>query len=161
MFVHGLHFKTFTERNPSHTLSPATPSDEREWGVRYALSVPQLIQAMCSDTMWKSSVVINLTLLEAHANAGRSVRFCRSTTFWSFVCAYVCLSRVFGLTHVLLMMRTAGECEGETKTNFNIDEMQAASPLWIRQLLAKVISKNIELAVNQGGKQRKVAVSAT
>jgi len=59
------------------------------------------------------------------------------------------------------MMRTAGECEGETKTNFNIDEMQAASPLWIRQLLAKVISKNIELAVNQGGKQRKVAVSAT
>ena len=164
MIVHGLHFKTFTEHNPSHTLSPATALDAHEWGVCYDLSVPQLIQVMCSESTWKSSVVINLTLLEGHANAGRSVRcpFCKLTTSLSFVCVTVCFpSRVCCLTHVLLMVHTAGECEGDATTRFDIDVMQAASATRIRRLLAKILSKNIALAANQGDRRRDVVVSVT
>ena len=80
--VHVLHFKTFTECNPPHTLSPATALDESDWGVRYDLSVTQLIEAMCRPSVWKKSLIINLTLLEGHANAGRFVHcpFCSITT---------------------------------------------------------------------------------
>jgi len=74
VFVHGLHYKTCTEHNPAHTLSPATESDARQWGVDYDLSVPQLLQGMSSKPTWKISVVVNLLLLEGHANAGTSVR---------------------------------------------------------------------------------------
>jgi len=163
MVVHGLHFKTKTERNPSHTLSPATASDARQWGVSYDLSVPQILQGVCDKNTWKSSVAINFTLPEGHAHAGRSVR-CPSFKLRTFchVSVYVCFpNRVFCLTHVLFLVHNAGDCEGDTKIGFDIDMMQAASPVWIRQLLVKVISKHITLDANPGSKNRVVAVSAT
>jgi len=39
--------------------------------------------------------------------------------------------------------------------------MQAASAPWIRELIAKIISSYIALAVNQGGRKRDVTVSVT
>jgi len=164
MIVHALHFKTKTERNTSHTLSPATASDSCEWDVSYDLSTPQLLQAMCDNSTWKSSVIINLTLLEGHADTGISARcpFCRISTSLLCVWVHVCLpSREFHRTHVLLMVCTAGVCEGDSQTGFDIDSMQAAATVWIQRLLAKLISKNIALAANQGGRQRVVAVRAT
>jgi len=55
----------------------------------------------------------------------------------------------------------AGECEGESKTGFDIDMMQAASGLWIKQLLAKIIAKHIELVANHGDKERVDEVSTS
>ena len=59
------------------------------------------------------------------------------------------------------MVHTAGECEGDATTMFNIDGMQAASAPWIRSLIAHIISKNIALAANQGDIHRDVVVSVT
>jgi len=59
------------------------------------------------------------------------------------------------------LAHNAGECEGDSKTGVNFEVMQAASPFWTRQLLAKVISNQIELAANQGGKRHVVEVSVT
>ena len=162
--VHVLHFKTFTECNPPHTLSPSTAADARKWGVSYDLSVTQLIEAMCCPSVWKKSLIINLTLLEGHANAGRFVRcpFCSFATCGSCVCVPVYFPcRVCCLTHFLLMMHTAGQCEGHASTTIDIDAMQAASAPWIRKLIATIISTNIALAANQGGRKRDVAVSVT
>jgi len=59
------------------------------------------------------------------------------------------------------MVHTAGECEGDAITRFDIDVMQAASAPWIRRLLARIVSKNIALVANQGDKRRDVVVSVT
>jgi len=83
-------------------------------------------------------------------------------TSLSFVCVTVYFpSRVCCLTQVLLMVHTAGECEGDATTRFDIDVMQVASEPWIRRLLAKILPQNIALAANQGGKRRDVVVSVT
>ena len=69
--VHVLHFKTRTNLNPLHTLSPATAYDALKLGVDYDLSVSQLLQALCGEETWNSSVVINVSLLEGFCDAGR------------------------------------------------------------------------------------------
>jgi len=79
-----------------------------------------------------------------------------------YICMYIYIpSQVCCLTQVLLMVHTAGECEGDATTRFDIDGMQAASAPWIRSLLAQIISKNIALAANQGDISRDVVVSVT
>jgi len=50
-------------------------------------------------------------------------------------------------------------CEGDATSQFDIDVMYAQSARWIRRRVARIISKNIELAANQGGKKRDVVVS--
>ena len=59
------------------------------------------------------------------------------------------------------VVHNAGVCEGESKTGFDIDIMQDASSLWIKQLLAKIISKHVELIANHGDKERVVEVNAS
>jgi len=60
-----------------------------------------------------------------------------------------------------LTLHTAGVCEGDPITKFDIDVMYARSAPWIRLGLARIISKNNELVANQGGKKRDVVVSVT
>ena len=52
------------------------------------------------------------------------------------------------------------QVDTQSKTCFDIDVMQAASPLWIKQLLPKIISKHIELIANHGDKDCVVEVNA-
>ena len=147
--VHVLHFKTFIQDNPPHTLSPATDLDASVWGVRYHFSVTQLVEALCSPPVWKQSLVLNLALLEGHADAGRFVRrpFCIVTTCGRYVCVPECYPcRVCSVTRFLLMMYTAGQCEGPASIMIDIDAIQAESAPWIRKLIAQIISSNIARA---------------
>ena len=61
----------------------------------------------------------------------------------------------------VFMMHTAGRCQGDATAPFDIDVMFARSAPWIRRKLARIISKDIELAANQGGQNRVVSVSDT
>lgn len=70
MKVHILHFKTHTVENPPYTLTAASAADVEKWGSQYELTTPEVLRHVCGEVSWGCSAIINITMMEAHADAG-------------------------------------------------------------------------------------------